>query len=138
MSSTGFGMDFKSKYETMSFLHYIKSPDYGEIFDATWNHPSVLKLFIHGRKDTLFQPKLLNEKVVYYCYQKKLKDSYEEKLTDKYEKLFKPKSRPQQLQERFVFAIPRGQHSVHRQERNQELIREAVRQYLAVIYEATD
>lgn len=83
----------------------------------------MLKLFIHGRNDTLFESKLLNEKVAYYCYLNKLDGSYEERLTDKYEKLFKPKLRPEQLQDRFVFAIPWGQHSVHKQERNQGLIR---------------
>jgi phage terminase large subunit len=54
MSTVGFDLGFKTKYETLSFLHYIKHPDYGEIFDATWNHPNILKKFIHGRNDTLF------------------------------------------------------------------------------------
>lgn len=72
MSKTGFDLGFKTKFETLSFLHYVKSPNYGEIFEATWNHPNVLKLFIHGRNDTLFDSKLLNEKAIYYAYRKEL------------------------------------------------------------------
>lgn len=118
LSSTGFDIGFKTKYETVSFIHYIKSPDYGEVFAATWNHPNVLKLFIHGRNDTLFNSDLLNEKVIYYAYRKELDKSYEEKLTKKYEEFYKPKVTPKNLQERFIFTIPKGQHSVHNQQRN--------------------
>lgn len=77
MSSTGFDLGFHTKYETLSFIHYIKSPDYGEVFASTWNHPNVLKLFIHGRNDTLFNSSLLNQKAIYYTYKKDIPKDYE-------------------------------------------------------------
>jgi len=54
VSKTGFDLGFKSKYETLSFLHYVKCEEYGEMFESTKNHPKILKLIIHGRNDTLF------------------------------------------------------------------------------------
>jgi|688.fasta_scaffold153643_4 hypothetical protein len=98
MSRTGFDIGFTTKYETLSFLHYIKAPEYGEIFPTTWNHPNVLKLFIYGRNDTLFTPSLLNEKAIYYTYAKELPKDYESKLIKKYEKLYTPKNSPSNLQ----------------------------------------
>ncbi len=68
------------------------------MFDTTWNHPKVLKLFIHGRNDSLFDSKLLNEKVMYFTYQKELEQSYNQKLLEKYKQMYKPSSKVENLQ----------------------------------------
>lgn len=41
-------------------MRYIQSKDFGKGFVNTTNHPNILKLFIHGNKDTLFETTLLN------------------------------------------------------------------------------
>lgn len=54
ISSTGFNLDFKNKYQTLAFMRYIQSKNYGVGFQITLDHPKILKLIIHGTKDALF------------------------------------------------------------------------------------
>lgn len=84
LSSMGFDLGFKNKYQTLSFLRLVKSPDYGELFETTRHHPEVLKLIIHGRKDTLFDSTLLNEKAIYFSMLRELEEGYNQELVKKY------------------------------------------------------
>lgn len=78
---------------------------------------------------------MLNEKAIHFCYKRKLPEDYEKKLLQKYNNLYAPKTTIKNIQERFILNIPGGQHSVHHQDRNKELIMHAVQQYLALIHE---
>lgn len=77
MSSAGFRLDFKNKYQTLSFMRYIQSKNYGIGFQITLDHPNILKLIIHGTKDSLFESPLLNEKAIHFCYKRNLPENYE-------------------------------------------------------------
>lgn len=60
IQKVGFPLAFNNKYETLAFIKYVKSKDYGELFANMVNHPKILKLIIHGLRDPLFEPPLLN------------------------------------------------------------------------------
>lgn len=69
MSSTGFALDLNQSMKHLSFIHYIKS-NYKN-FRRYLEPPQSAQAFVR-RNDTLFESKLLNEKVAYYCYLNKL------------------------------------------------------------------
>ena len=75
VSALGFDLGF-SKYNTLALFNMIKNPDMAEAFEATWHHPAVLKLMIHGRNDGVFSDELLNEKAIYYTYKRSLNPQY--------------------------------------------------------------
>ena len=54
MKQTGFSLDFRDKYDTLSFMHFIKNPGFSELFEVSRHYPNLLKLLVYGRNDTLF------------------------------------------------------------------------------------
>ena len=116
MKQTGFDLNFRDKYDTLAFMHYIKNPGYNELFKVAEGYPNILKLFIYGRRDTLFETRLINEKVIFYSYKNKMDSELESKLAKKYEMM--RGSKEKNLQERFICAIPKG----HFKEINYEVI----------------
>ena len=114
-------------------MRYIKSKNYGELFEMARQYPKIVKLLIYGQNDTIFETVLLNEKSIFYTYKNK-PEINEEIITEKYTKIF-PKERVKNVQEKFIFAVPKAQHSLHTQEKDQRTIRNAVREYLYLIHE---
>ena len=71
MKQLGFELGFQDKYQTLSFMRYIKSNKYGELFEMAHYYPPVVKLLVYGRNDTIFETQLLNEKSIFYTYKNK-------------------------------------------------------------------
>ena len=129
---------YTDKYQAIGFFSAILSEEFYYMFDLIRNFPPVLKLVIYGKKDSLFQVQLLNEKAVFYSYVKSLpqedEEIYRKKLLETYGDFFKGKN-IENVQSRFVFCLPFGKHSIHFQKRNHDFLRKSVYEYLRFVIE---
>ena len=54
LKQSGFILDFRDKYDTLSFMHFAKNPGQSELFEVSRHYPNFLKLLVYGRNDNLF------------------------------------------------------------------------------------
>lgn len=101
------------------------------MFDYMRNLPKVLKLFLYGSKDRIFPEHLIHEKALYYSYVNTLDPEYEAKLNRAYSKLYGHSCH--NVQERFIFCMEGGQHSLHMQPKYNQDLKTAIWQYLLLL-----
>jgi hypothetical protein len=122
----------QSKSQVFGLYRCYKSGrGFQEIFEDLRKLPNVLKCFIFGRKDIVFPEDKINEKVAFYSYKNKFEPSYQLQLEKTYERFFGTKS--ENVQERFVYSIEGGYHSIHMQKKYKDIVAAIVHRYLTFL-----
>ena len=80
----------------------------------------VLKCFIYGRQDNRLAEENLNETAIYYCHKRTFDETYENKIRTIFNEKYGMKI--DNSQERFVYNIDGGKHSIHIQRRFKQLV----------------
>jgi hypothetical protein len=120
------------KYSTLGYLNaFGNGMGFGEMFSYNRMWYPVLKCFIYGREDNRISEEYLNEAAIYYCHKRKFEESYEAKIQDILKEGYGLKV--DNVQERFIFNIEKGKHSIHVQNRFLPVLAKIVDEYLSVI-----
>lgn len=91
----------------------------------------VLKCFIYGRNDNRIPEPYLNQTAIYYCHKRKLDDTYEERIRKVLSERYGVNA--VNVQERFIFNIEGGKHSLHVQAKMKPLISNIINEYLSIL-----
>jgi hypothetical protein len=112
---------------------YQSQPGFKEMFEYIRNIPNVLKCFIYGKKDAQFLDLYLHEKAIFFTYKNKFEPTYDALLQKAYQRCWGKKC--DNVQEKFVYCIEDGYHSLHMQRKLKGVNSAIVKRYLTFLEE---
>lgn len=125
---------FRNKYQSILHLKLATEESFQQMFELFRHLPGVLKAFVYGANDRIFPEHLVNEKAIHYSYASRFDLDYEGRVREAYRQCYGVEV--ENVQERFIFRVEGGSHSIHMQARFGPLLRAIVSQYLQVLEKA--
>lgn len=123
-----------NKYAYMSvLLAFGHGLGFDEMFSYIRRWFPVLKCFIYGRQDNRLSEEGLNQSAVYYCHKQKITPENEVKVQQFLKETYN--LTVDNAQERFIYNLEGGKHSIHMQRRFKSLISQILNEYLTVLEE---